>query len=119
MGAPSAIEVLMRGAIPKTVGVLEEGGFVIAPPIVTNPSPKVDHCHRAGIPVPHPFVPNPSTPLKEANALWAHPKASGPSLGQCGELLRRVGVPPDPDGGSTLGDPEGDPPAHTTNGPPP
>ena len=119
MRAPSTVLVLVRGAIPKTVGVLEEGGLGIAPPIITSPAPKVDHGRRAGIPVPHPCVPNPSTPLKEANALWSHPKASGPSLGQCGELLSRVGVPPDPDRGSALGEPEGDPPEKTTNSPPP
>ena len=119
MGTPAAVLVLVRGAVPKAMGVLEEGGFVIAPPIVTNPSPKVDHCHSAGIPVPHPPVPDPPATLEETQSLWAHPKASGPSLGQFCELFRRVGVPPDPDGGSTLGDPEGDPPANTTESPPP
>ena len=63
LGTPAAVLVLVRGAVPKAMGVLEEGGFVIAPPIVTNPSPKVDHCHSAGIPVPHPPVPDPSTTL--------------------------------------------------------
>ena len=72
--APSTILVLVRGAIPKTVGVLEEGGLGIAPPIITSPAPKVDHGRRAGIPVPHPCMPYPSTPLKEANVLGAHPK---------------------------------------------
>ena len=57
LGAPSAIEVIMRGAIPKTVRVLEEGGLGIAPPVITSPAPKVDHGHRADVAVPHPCVP--------------------------------------------------------------